>query len=161
VITSWSTFFEAETSAFAALTGLVFVALSINLKTILELKGASGRAGEALIVLVEPVLLGFAGLIAHQSKRDLGVEWLVVGVVGWFWVTAIMHRGRGPLKERKTAEILVRVALAEGATLLGVVAGAFLCTGSSTGFYCQAGAAAGCLAVGIVDAWILLVEILR
>lgn len=163
MISGWSTFFDAETSAFAALTGLVFVALSINLKTILKLKGASGRAGEALVVLVEPVLLGLAGLIGHQSERALGVEWLVIGLVAWGWVTAIMHRGRGPLKERRILEVLIRVGLAEGATLLGVVAGLLLVSGSSSGagLYCQAGAAAGCLAVGIVDAWVLLVEILR
>jgi hypothetical protein len=161
VITGWSTFFDAETSAFAALTGLVFVALSINLKTILKLKGQSGRAGEALVVLVEPVLLGLAGLVGHQSERALGVEWLVIAVIAWIWVTAILHRGRGPLKDRTSLEVLTRVGLSEAATLLGVVAGLLLVTGSTSGLYCQAGAAAGCLAVGIVDAWVLLVEILR
>ena len=65
--------------------GLVFVALSINLKTILDTPGTSGRAGEALILLVAPVLLGLAGLMGHQPLRALGAEWLVVGAVAWAW----------------------------------------------------------------------------
>ena len=65
-------FFGAQAAAFAALTGLVFVALSINLKTILDTPGTSGRAGEALVLLVAPVLLGLAGLMGHQPLRALG-----------------------------------------------------------------------------------------
>ena len=61
VITDRNGYFTAQAGAFAALTGLVFVALSNNLKKILESPGLPGRAGEAVILLVEPVLIGLLG----------------------------------------------------------------------------------------------------
>jgi hypothetical protein len=42
VIGDWETFFAAQVGASAALAGLVFVALSINLKEILDLPGLPG-----------------------------------------------------------------------------------------------------------------------
>jgi hypothetical protein len=160
-INDWTSFFTAETAAFATLTGLVFVALSINLKTILEHPGVAGRSGEALIVMVGPVLLGLAGLIAHQEQIALGIEWLIVGCAAWMVVTAIMISGRQAMRERTRREILVRVVGTQFATLPMIVAGGLLVARVDQGFYWQAGAAAACLVAGIVDAWVLLVEILR
>jgi hypothetical protein len=160
-ILEWSEFFSAEVAGFSALTGLVFVALSINLKTILDTAGTSGRAGEALIVLVEPVLLGLAGLIPHQSRTALGVEWLLIGSIGWMATNAILMRGLKALRERRLHEITTRVIGTEGSTALVMIAGALLIAGSSSGSYWQAGGAFGCLIVGTTDAWVLLVEILR
>ncbi len=51
---------------FAALTGLVFVALSMNLKEILSLPGVPGRALEAIVILVEPVLVGLTALLTLE-----------------------------------------------------------------------------------------------
>ncbi len=160
-IGDWAGFFTAQAGAFAALTGLVFVALSINLKTILDTPGTSGRAGEALILLVTPVLLGLAGLVGHQALRALGVEWLVVGVGAWGAVTFILGRGREAIMSRPWHEALVRVAGAEGAVLSVIVVGSLLVGGSTSGFYWQAAGIALCLVVGILDGWVLLVEILR
>jgi hypothetical protein len=160
-IAQWTGFFGAETAAFAALTGLVFVALSINLKTILELPGASGRAGEALIVLVEPVLLGLAGLIRHQGKEALGAEWLVIGFLGGMATTTILLRGSRAMAERTFTEVATRVTGVLGANLLVVLAALILLTGSLNGLYLQAASVAFCLFAGITDAWVLLVEILR
>ena len=160
-VQSWGTFFETQAAAFAAVTGLVFVALSINLKVILTTPGTTGRAGEALVVLVEPVLLGLAGLVAHQSMRALGTEWLVVGVVGWLVVTAIIVRGRSALRDRTAPEAGVRLLGAQAATLAVVVGATLLAAGTADGYYWQAAGVALCLVVGIADAWVLLVEILR
>ena len=58
MVGDWSTFFAAQVGAGAALTGLVFVALSINLKQILAFPGLPSRAAEAIILLMQPVLIG-------------------------------------------------------------------------------------------------------
>jgi hypothetical protein len=161
LIGGWSDFFAAEVAAFSALTGLVFVALSINLKTILDTPGTSGRAGEALIVLVEPVLLGLAGLIPHQARTALGVEWLLIGTIGWGATNVILIRGSKTFRERRPVEIVTRVVGTEGSTALVMVAGALLIAGVSNGSYWQVAGAFGCLIIGTTDAWVLLVEILR
>jgi hypothetical protein len=77
-----------------------------------------------LVVLVEPVLLGLAGLVAHQSTRVLGTEWLVVGVLGWHVITAIIVRGGTALRDRRGREIGVRLVGAQAAALSVVVAAA-------------------------------------
>jgi modulator of FtsH protease len=70
----WTTFFSALVGAGAALTGLVFVALSINLKQILAFPGLPSRAGEAIILLMEPVIIGAIVLIPGQGLMALGIE---------------------------------------------------------------------------------------
>jgi len=48
----WEGLFLAGAGASAALAGLLFVAVSINLTRILEVSGRPGRAGEAIVLLV-------------------------------------------------------------------------------------------------------------
>jgi len=63
VLTTWSEFLVAIAGASSALTGLVFVALSINLARIIELPGVSGRAAETLIVLAGALIGSLAALM--------------------------------------------------------------------------------------------------
>jgi modulator of FtsH protease len=161
VTSDWAPFFTAQTGAFAALTGLVFVALSINLKQILAQPGLPGRAGQAVIVLVTPVLTGLLGLLPDQSPRTLGTEFLVIGIVAWVAATGILISGREPMRTRPFNEKAIRIVEVEAATLLIIVAAALLMTGNPSGLYWQAAGTAVCLVAGITDAWVLLVEILR
>jgi len=161
MIADWNDFFLAQAGAFAALTGLVFVALSINLKEILDQPGLPGRAGEAVIVLVLPVLIGVLGLIPHQDERTLGAELLVVAVAAWATVSAILFTARHSMRARPNPEVAIRIVLVQTATLLVVTAAAFLMTGATSGLYWQAAGTGVCLMVGMTDAWVLLIEILR
>ncbi len=160
MITDWAGYFGAQAGAFAALTGLVFVALSINLKPILAQPGLSGRAGEALTVLVGPVAIALVGLMPHQSTTALGAEILVIAVVALLTVIAIIRSGWKAILDRPRRERAIRM-VAPLATGLLVVAGALLTAGVGAGLYWQAAGAITCLVVGTADAWVLLVEILR
>jgi hypothetical protein len=161
MIGDWAGYFTAQAGAFAALTGLVFVALSINLKEILQMPGVPGRAGEAVIVLLEPVLLALLGLMGHQNAPDFGAEILGLGALGWAATSVIVVRGREALGARTGRERAVRIVGVQSATLLIVVAGALLVTGHDSGLYWQAAGSATCLVVGMTDAWVLLIEIMR
>jgi hypothetical protein len=161
VITDWHDFFVAQTGAFAALTGLVFVALSINLKQILSSPGLPGRAGEAVTVLVEPVLIGLVCLLPLQSVRALGAELLVIAVAGWVVVSTILVTARRALRARPLHQVVIRIVLVQSATLLIVVAAAVLLTGRVSGLYWVAAGTGVCLVVGLTNAWVLLIEILR
>jgi hypothetical protein len=161
MVSQWNPYFTALAGVFAALTGLVFVALSINLKEILALPGVTGRALEAIVLLVTPVLVGLTGLLPKQAASTLGVELLIFGVAEWLAVNAIVVAGREALSQRPRPELTMRIILAEVATLLTVTAALLLASGRIGGLYWLAAARGLSLVVGVLDAWVLLVEILR
>ncbi len=78
MVADWTDFFEGQVTARAALTGLVFVAISINLERIIGFTGLVGRAAEAMLSLVAPVFIGLAVFVAGQTVRVIGFEVLVV-----------------------------------------------------------------------------------
>jgi hypothetical protein len=161
MLSPWHTYFATQATVAATLTGLLFVALSINLKHILSFAGLADRAAEALLLLLLPTLIGLAGTLPQSSSRAFGVEVLVLSVGAWSVVTRLLVVGRIPARDRPRREYAVRTALAEGALVPMLVAGALLVAEHPSGLWWQAVGAGLCLVAGVVDAWVLLVEILR
>ena len=71
----------ASAGAAAALTGLIFVAVSINLAQILADRGLPIRAAETLSILVGLLLLSVFMLVPGQGRVALGIEIGGLGVV--------------------------------------------------------------------------------
>ncbi len=138
----------------------MFVALSINLKEILDGPGLPGRAAEAITLMVLPVFTGLAALVPHQSLRTLGIEYLVIGGFAAALVLGIL---RGAAADDRNRPLRERFALPFGvvAVIPTLVAGVLLISGTITGLDWLAAGTLICLFVGILDAWVLLVEILR
>ncbi|MGD9736762.1 MAG: hypothetical protein AB7V58_14340 [Solirubrobacterales bacterium] len=157
----WHDLFVAAAGASAALLGLLFVAVSINLERILKYEGLPGRALEALMQLTCVLLVSLAGLVPGQSHLALGLELLAVVAV----ITAIVLRqpivavddaGREPVSWkaiRWTVRLAGLVAIA--------IAGATLLAESGGGLYWLAAGIALATIAAIAGAWVLLVEILR
>jgi hypothetical protein len=161
LMASWQTLFATQAGVGAALTGLVFVALSINLKQILTLPGLADRAGEALLLLMLPVVNGLLGVLPQTSRQALGAEFLAAAGVVWVMVTRILLSGRKAVVGRPPREFITRSVAAEVAVLPAVVAGCLLLAGNLNGLWWQAAAVLLCIVAGVGDAWVLLVEILR
>jgi hypothetical protein len=77
----WHGFFDAAAAASVALLGLLFVAISINLKLILEHRHLPGRAAGTLGTLLSVLVVCGFGLAPGQSNRTLGAEILASGAV--------------------------------------------------------------------------------
>jgi hypothetical protein len=77
-LAEWIGFATAEVGAAAALTGLLFVAVSINLSRILALPKLPARAAETLVVLLL-ALVAASLVLLPQNVRLLGTE---VGALG-------------------------------------------------------------------------------
>jgi hypothetical protein len=159
--TEWSELFVASAGASAALLGLLFVAVSINLERILKFPGLPGRALEAMMQLTCVLLVSFAGLVPGQSHLALGLELLVIIAV----IAAIVVRqpvvvtdasGREPVSWKAT-RWTVRLA---GLVPIGI-AGLSLALEAGGGLYWVAAGIAMATVAAIAGAWVLLVEILR
>lgn len=156
----WVDFFVAEVGASAALTGLVVVAISINLSRILSYAHLPGRAAEALIMLGGVLVLASAALVPHQPIQLFGLETLAVGLVIFLVPLVIQLRSRHA--DAMTAlRKYIRALLTALPSLPIVVAGIMLLLGAGAGLYGIALGMILSLVTGVLSAWVLLVEILR
>src|SRR5215831_11648928 len=87
----WHDFFLGELGASAALAGLLFVAISINLSKILVGAGLPARAAEALTVLGAVLVVSSLALMP-QPVAAIGLEVAAIGVVLWLTIVRI-HLG--------------------------------------------------------------------
>lgn len=157
----WESFFVAEAGASAALAGLVFVGVSINLTKVLSSPGLPGRAGEALVVLLTVLIASSLLLVPAQPATLVGLELLVVGLVDWAAVVAIQRSARQTWAPQHPHLFVVRVVLGQLATLPFVLAGGAVLLQGADGLYVLVPGVIGSFVVAFVDAWVLLIEIDR
>jgi hypothetical protein len=157
--TEWHDFFVGTIGASAALTGLLFVAISINLQQILKYPELPGRAAGTLGILVCSLVVSGFALAPGQGNRTLGLEIAGAGVaviVQAIWVTRL-RRASG--EQRSWAvEHLVSMLLPSLALVAG---GLSLITSGGGGLYWVLAAILLGFVVVSVNAWVLLVEIMR
>jgi hypothetical protein len=157
----WGDFLVAASGAAGALAGLLFVSLSINLNRIIDLPGVSGRAAETVIVLAGTLLGALTILIPRQSPAGLGAILLTIGAGTWGIPTALHVDAARRRAYHRAGHLAWRSALHQFATL------PFLCAGLSLLGFLRGGLAwfgAGVilsLLVALINAWVLLVEIMR
>jgi len=158
---AWEPFFTAIIAAAAGLTGLLFVAVSINLDKIL--KGAGflpARAAETLATLLLVVVSSALALVP-QSTRLLGLEILIVVVP----MLVITVRSQLAYRRRSRDDPLLwtvsRMAGTAAATVPCTVAGFSLALHAGGGFYWLAPTALLGTVGAVYNAWVLMVEIVR
>jgi hypothetical protein len=74
----WSNFFVLVGTGSAALTGLVFVALTINLKGVTQDATHRYRAINMLSGFTAAFIVSALALMGHQTYRTIGIEWFLV-----------------------------------------------------------------------------------
>ena len=156
----WEGLFLAGAGASAALTGLPFVPISINLDRILQGTGLPGRAGEAMLLLAV-LVVSMLGLVPGQSPTMLGAELLGTGLVVWFILATIHVRAVQGRVGPDPAALAVRIVTAQMAVLPLLAAGVSLLVRAGGGLYWLAPGILLCLVVAVLGAWVLLIEILR
>jgi modulator of FtsH protease len=157
----WQSLFVAEVGASAALTGLLFVAISINLGQILQGAGLSGRAGGAMVLLLAVLVVSTLALVPGQSSTVLGAELLVAGLVVWTGLVTIHVRAVRGQVGPSSGVLAGRIVLAQTAVLPLLIAAVSLLLGAGGGLYWLVPGVLFCLAVAVLNAWVLLIEIVR
>jgi len=155
----WNTFLAAELGAAAALCGLLFVAVSINLKRILEFAHLPGRAAESLLDLIGVVFVATFALIPGQSIRALGIEIALTGLFVWAAHTRSFIRSRE--YDRQYIGFTVRFLVNQLPPLPFVISGILFISGRLAGLYWIVPGVLLSFASGLFGAWVLLIEIQR
>jgi hypothetical protein len=157
---AWHDFFIAQVGASAALSGLLFVALSINIERILKFPWLPSRAVVTLSLLLGALIEASVSLWPRESLRVLGLELLFVGVVVWVLVVHETFWGpKTPGNYRSGAAIS---AVVSQLTTLAALGGALaLVFGAPAGIYVIAAGMLFAIVGGFYNSWVLLVEILR
>jgi hypothetical protein len=160
-MSGWESFFVAQVGASAAVAGLVFVGVSINLDKILKNTGLPGRALEALVVLILVLITSSLMLVPGQSNMLIGSELLAIGLIGWIWVVVLDALNRRQLKPQYRVGWVILVALAQLGVLPFIIAGAVVLAQGSVGLYWLVPGVIFCFLVAFSNAWVLLIEINR
>jgi hypothetical protein len=156
----WSELYVAMAGAAAALLGLLFVAVSINLEQVLRIAWLPLRAGETLGVLVVLLATAVFVLVPGQSPTALGLELAGTGLVLIGSDGALrIRRGRPPGAPARSIVVPAVIVGCTGVPL--VLAGATLVAGDGGGLYWTVPALLAGFAGAVFNAWVLLVEILR
>ena len=155
----WHDFFMGTIGASAALTGLLFVAISINLEQILKYPQLPGRAAVTLGILVSSLVVSGLALAPGQTNRALGVEIAAVGAVVAAQALWVTHGKQTPNEPKAWVfEHLVTLLLPSIAFIVG---GVSLAVGDGGGFYWVLAAVLFAFVSASINGWVLLVEIKR
>jgi modulator of FtsH protease len=158
---AWSTFFSAQTGATAALVGLIFVAVSINLTKIVEFPHLVARSAKALLTLTGALAMSTVCLVPGQRLSALAGELLALGVPLWLAITLAQRAAvRGNTYIGRREKILYPI-FAQFSVLPYLVAAASLFVRTGGGLYWLVGGITASYLVALSDAWVLLIEIQR
>jgi hypothetical protein len=156
---AWGTFAEISGSAAAALTGLLFVAVSIRIAYIARSQELRNRAAQTLslfgTVLIVSVLIAIPG----QAYRTLGAELVVLAAITGTGLYILDQRAKGDRSNQAIAPVLEAVAPNAVTSLLLLAAGIVLVLGVPAGLYVLVGPVLVALVGGVASTWLFLTKI--
>jgi modulator of FtsH protease len=158
---AWVNFFAAEVGAAATLTGLLVVAISINLARIITVPHLPGRAAEGLVTLVAALALSSLALMPDQKMLEFGTEACVIGLIALGLPLRLQLTSLHSTPHLSTGQKLLRALINITPGLFFVIGGALVVAGVVAGLTWLAAGVLVSLVAGVWNAWVLLVEILR
>lgn len=156
----WNTFFVLVGTGSATLAGLVFVAMTINLKAIAKDATHRYRAINMLTGFTSVFLIGSLALMGNQTYHSLGLEWLTVAVLA----TTINTNGYiQAFRQHSSLYALSLFRMAGGsACYLGQIIGSLmLYFGSRAGIYIGATALVVNFCFLVSGSWLLILGTLH
>src|SRR5262249_10861389 len=139
--------------------GLLVVAASINMSRIIKTPSVVSRLAGTLVSFGAVLVVASLIIVPGQSNVMLGAEIAVVGALATAFVALLNGvRAAAPQSRRSAVWMVALGALANG---LVALAGVFLTDGIAGGLYWLVPGTLLAFTVGLGNAWVALVEILR
>ena len=157
----WSGFAATVATAAATLTGLLFIAVSINLQRILEFPNLPNRAAVTLVMFTFPLIFSLLVIVPGQGGTTLGAELAATGAVVGALAAYLDRRAGRSQYESVASWLAVRIGPRWASCGLVIAAGASLAAGGGGGLYWLVPATLLAIFTGLFNTWVLLVEILR
>jgi hypothetical protein len=159
----WETFAVTAGGAAAALTGLLFVAVSIRIEVISASQELRNRAAQTLVLFATVLFVALLLTIPGQGRRELGGEMLALALCTAALLVLLDRRaerggeGRGPV--RTAARMLDAVAPNTVTAALLACCSVLLLFGLQAGLDLLVLPVLVALAGGLVSAWLLLTKV--
>jgi hypothetical protein len=160
----WGLFATVAGTAAASLTGLLFVAVSIQIGVIAKSQALRNRAAQTLALFVTVLFIAILLSIPDQSYRLLGAELVALAVVAGAALLALDRRAKVDQNAPATGALdvasLLDAVSPNGITLtLLVIAGLLLVFGVRAGLDVLVSPVVFALGGGVTSAWLLLTKI--
>jgi hypothetical protein len=153
----WQGFAEMTGGASAALTGLLFVAVSLNASRIAGHQGLRASAGQTLVLFLAPLFMAAALLAPGQPDWVLGSELIAIGLIA-SWVLLGIVRLKHSLTDddQRLIAIFNRRGPNVVVMLLFVASGISLACDAAAGLYLLLPASLVAFVSGVLNAWYFL-----
>jgi hypothetical protein len=158
-VETWDTFATIAGGAAAALTGLLFVAVSIRADYIARSQELRNRAAQTLILFGTVLVIGVLMAIPGQGYRTLGAELLALAVTTGAGLYVLDRRAKAGRSNQAIAQVLEAVTPNAVTSVLLLAAGIILVLGVSAGLYVLVAPVLAALVGGVVSAWLFLTKI--
>jgi hypothetical protein len=153
----WLSFGEALAAVAGALTGLLFVAVSVKSEALAGSLSLRSRAAQTLVLFMTSVLAAVV-LVAPQPPAALGWELLAVAAVSGL-ALFILDRRAGHSADQGVARYIEKFSPNTVTAVLVGVAGLTFLLNAGGGLYWLIPAALASLLGGVVNAWLFLVRL--
>ena len=153
----WLSFGEVLGAVAGALTGLLFVAVSLRSDVLSASLTLSSRAAQTLVLFMTSVLAAVV-LVAPQPPAALGWELLALAALSGT-VLLVLDRRAGHSSHHGVARFIEKFSPNSITALLVSVAGLTLLLKAGGGLYWLIPAAVASLLGGVVNAWLFLIRV--
>ena len=153
----WLGYGEALAAVAGALTGLLFVAVSVKSDVLAASRSLSSRAAQTLVLFMTSVIVAVV-LVAPQPSAALGWELLAVAAAS-ATILLVLDRRAGHGSHQAVARFIEKFSPNTITAVLVAVAGLTFLLKAGGGLYWLIPAALASLLGGVINAWLFLVRL--